>query len=144
MFLKFHFIAVKEFWHGKNFGDFLETLFDFFLFLFFFLNIIVNVNFFSDFEFEYYCKYYSEILLQVCLKQETKIDGRGHEIFSKKNYWAMKYFGLWSPGLRNFLSKICKTLRAKLPSYVLNVRSHVSLYVKVFFLTLYYRIYKIC
>ena len=51
---------------------------------YFFLNIVVNVNFFSDLKFEYYCEYYPEILLQVSLKQETKIDGRGHEIFSEK------------------------------------------------------------
>ena len=39
-----------------------------------------------------------------------------------KNYWAMKYLGLWSPGLRIFFWKICKTLHL-LPSYILNVRS---------------------
>ena len=60
---------------AKNRG-FLETLFEYY-----FLNIIVNVNFFSDLKFEYYCEHYSEILLQVSLKKETKIDGRGHEIF---------------------------------------------------------------
>ena len=42
---------------------FLENLFEYYL-----LNIIVNVNFFSDFKFEYYCEYYSEILPQECLK----------------------------------------------------------------------------
>ena len=39
----------------------------------------------------------------------------------RKNYWAMKYLGLWSPGLRRFFWKICKTLRPL--SYILNVRS---------------------
>ena len=63
----------------KNVRDFLENLFEYY-----FLNIIVNVNFFSDFKFEYCCEYYPEILLQVSLKQETKVDGRGHEIFSEK------------------------------------------------------------
>ena len=63
----------------KNIGDFLENLFEFYFF-----NIIVNVNFFSNLKFEYYCEYYPEILLEVSLKQETKIDGRGHEIISEK------------------------------------------------------------
>ena len=63
---------------AKNIRGFLENLTDNFL------NIIVNVNFFGDLKFEYYCEYYPEILLQVSLKQETKIDGRGHEIFSEK------------------------------------------------------------
>ena len=54
------------------------------LFEYHFLNIIVNVNFFSDLKFEYYCEYYPEILLQESLKKDTKIYGRGHEIFSKK------------------------------------------------------------
>ena len=48
---------------AKNIGDFLEKLFEYH-----FLNIIVDVNFFSDLEFEYYCEYYPEILLQVSLK----------------------------------------------------------------------------
>ena len=33
----------------------------------------------------------------------------------------MKYLGLWSPWLRNYFWKICKTLRR--PPYILNVRS---------------------
>ena len=61
---------------AKNISGFLETLFELF---FFFLNIIVNIDFFSDLKFEYYCQYYPEILLQVSLKSETKVDGRGHE-----------------------------------------------------------------
>ena len=60
---------------AKNIRGFLENLFEYY-----FLNIIVNVNFFGDLKFEYYCEYYPEILLQVSLKQETKIDGRSHEI----------------------------------------------------------------
>ena len=56
-------------------GKFLEYVF---------LNSIVNVNLFSDLKFEYYCEYFPEVLLQVNLKKETKIDGRGHEIFSEK------------------------------------------------------------
>ena len=47
---------------AKNRG-FLENLFEYC-----FLNIIVNVNFFSDLKFEYYCEYYPEIQLQLCLK----------------------------------------------------------------------------
>ena len=64
---------------AKNIGGILENLFEYY-----FLNIIVNFNFFSDLKFEYYCEYYPEILLQVSLTWETNIDGRGHEIFSKK------------------------------------------------------------
>ena len=60
---------------AKNIRGFLENLFEYY-----FLNIIVNVKFFSDLKFEYYCEYYPETLLQVSLKQQTKIDGRGHEI----------------------------------------------------------------
>ena len=54
------------------------------LYLNIFLNIIVNVNVFSDLEFEYCGEYYPEILLQVILKQETKIEGRDHGIFFEK------------------------------------------------------------
>ena len=43
--------------------DFLENLLEYH-----FLNIIVNVNFFSELKFEYYCEYFSEILLQVSVK----------------------------------------------------------------------------
>ena len=49
-----------------------------------FLNIIVNVTFFNNLKFEYYFECYPEILLQVSYKEETKFDGRGHEIFSEK------------------------------------------------------------
>ena len=64
---------------AKNIRSFLETLFQFY-----FLNIIVDVSFFSELKFKYYCEYYPEMLLQVSLKQETRTDGRGHEIFSGK------------------------------------------------------------
>ena len=43
---------------AKNIRGFLENLFEYF-----FLNIIVDLIFFSDLKFEYYCEYYSEILL---------------------------------------------------------------------------------
>ena len=49
---------------AKNIRGFLESLFDEYLFA----DIIANINFFSDPKFEYYCKYYPEILLQVNLK----------------------------------------------------------------------------
>ena len=62
---------------AKNIRGFLENLFEYY-----FLNIIVNVNFISDLKFEYHSEYYPEILLQVSLKQVTKIDGMDHEIFS--------------------------------------------------------------
>ena len=54
------------------------------LFGYYFLNIMVNFKFFSDLKFEYYSEYFTEILLQESIKQETKINGRGHEIFSEK------------------------------------------------------------
>ena len=53
----------KNFDVAKNIRGFLENLFEYYFF-----DIIVNVDFFSDLEFEYYCKYYSEILLRVNLK----------------------------------------------------------------------------
>ena len=64
---------------AKNIRDFLENLFEYYFF-----NIIVNVNLLSDLKFEYYREYYPEILVRVSHKQETKIGGRGHEIFSIK------------------------------------------------------------
>ena len=64
---------------AKDIKGFLENFFEYY-----FLNIIVNVNFFSDLKFEYYCEYCPEILLQESLKEETKIDGMGHEILSEK------------------------------------------------------------
>ena len=77
----FYFIVVKETWYGKKYGRFLENLFEYY---FSKNNIIVNVDFFSDLKLEYYCEYDDEILLQVSLKQETKIDRREYEIFSEK------------------------------------------------------------
>ena len=54
------------------------------VFQYYFLNIIVNVSFFSELKFKYYCEYYREMLLQASLKQETRTDGRSHEIFFGK------------------------------------------------------------
>ena len=64
-FLEVIFILLlqKNFDMARNIGGFLENLFEYY-----FLNIIMNVNFFSNLEFEYYCEYYPEILLQVSLK----------------------------------------------------------------------------
>ena len=64
-FLEIIFILLLEenFDMAKNIKDFLENLFEYY-----FSNIIVNVNFFSDLKFEYYCEYYPEIQLQLCLK----------------------------------------------------------------------------
>ena len=64
---------------AKNIRGFSENLFDYY-----FLNIIVNVNFISHLKFEYYSEYHLKILLQVSLKKETKIHGKGHEMFSEK------------------------------------------------------------
>ena len=60
---------------AKNIKGFLKNLFEDYL-----LNVVVNANFFCDLKFEYYCEYNPETLLQVSLKQQTKIDGTGHEI----------------------------------------------------------------
>ena len=66
-----------------------------------FLNIIVNVNFFGDLKFEYYCEYYSEVLLQENLKKLKLIGGAmkyfpkkllGHEIFRSMVSWATNFF----------------------------------------------------
>ena len=54
--------------------------------------------------------------LKYCYKQalskELKLMGGAMNYFSKK-YWTVKYFGLWSPGLRNIFWKICKFVIAK-------------------------------
>ena len=55
----FSLLLWKNFAMAKNVRSFLENLFEYY-----FWNIIVNVNFFSDLKFQYYCKYYPEILLQ--------------------------------------------------------------------------------
>ena len=55
----FSLLLWKNFDMAKNVRSFLENLFEYC-----FWNIIVNVNFFSDLKFQYYCKYYPEILLQ--------------------------------------------------------------------------------
>ena len=55
----FSLLLWKNFDMAKNVKSFLENLFEYY-----FWNIIVNVNFFSDLKFQYYCKYYPEILLQ--------------------------------------------------------------------------------
>ena len=57
---------------AKNIRGFSENLFKYYI-----LNIIVNVNFVSDLNI-------TVNTTQESLKQETKIDLRGHEIFSKK------------------------------------------------------------
>ena len=48
----------------------------------------------------------------------------------RKNCWAMKYLGLWSPGLRNNFGKCVKTSGPT--SYILNVRSLISMLNKIF------------
>ena len=55
----FSLLLWKNFDMAKNVKSFLENLFEYY-----FWNIIVDVNFFSDLKFQYYCKYYPEILLQ--------------------------------------------------------------------------------
>ena len=43
------------------------------------------------------------------------------EYFQKKKYWAMKYLGLWYPGVQNLFWKIFKILRT--PFHILDARS---------------------
>ena len=64
---------------AKNIRGSLKNLFEYF-----FLNIAVNVDLFSGLKFECNCENYPEILPQVNLKLETKIDRRSHEIFPLK------------------------------------------------------------
>ena len=73
-----HFMLLlwKNFEMAKNIRGFLEALFEYFFWILLWVltsSVIWN-----------YCEYCPGILLQVRLKQETKIDGRGHEIFSEK------------------------------------------------------------
>ena len=85
----------------KNISGFFENLFEYYI-----LNIVVNVNFFSDLNITVSTtlKYYHKQALNKKLKL---MEG------------AMKYFPekllghqiIWSPGLQNFFSKICKTIR---------------------------------
>ena len=88
---------------AKNIRGFFENLTDNFL------NITVNVNFSGDLTFEYYWALPWNTAT-IKFKYETKIDGRGPWNILWKNYWAMKYLGLWFLGLRKFFWKICKTL----------------------------------
>ena len=92
---------------AKNIKVFRENLFEYY-----FLNMFVNVKFFSDMKFEYYCEYYPEILLQVGLKYETKIDRRGHEIFSSFTYVGFVFVWCFRCQLKTIipLSKWCKLL----------------------------------
>ena len=83
---------------AKNIRSFLENLFEYY-----FLNIIVNVNFFGDLKFEYYW----------ALPWNTATS-KPWNIFWK-NYWAMKYLGLWSPGLRIFFFLFEKFVKSSAP-----------------------------
>ena len=47
---------------------------------------------FTDLKFEYYCEYYPEILLQASLEKESKIDGKGHEIFQVYGVLGYEFF----------------------------------------------------
>ena len=85
----------------KNIKGFLENLFEYY-----FLNIIVNVNFFSDLKFNYSCSPCPvSAILKYCFKlplnKKLKLIGGAMKYFLK-NYQAMKYLGLWSPGLQKF------------------------------------------
>ena len=59
----FTLLMKKNFDMAKNIRGFLENLLEYY-----FLNISVNVNFFHDLEFEYFCEYHPEIVLQESLK----------------------------------------------------------------------------
>ena len=70
--------------------------------------------------------HYPEILLQVSCKQETKIDGTGHEIFSENitGPWNILVYGLL--GYENVFEKSVKPSASPPPSYILNVRSLIT------------------
>ena len=86
------------------------------------LNIIVNISSFSSLNtnvntsLKYYCKQ--------SLNKKLKLMEGTMKLFTK-SYWAIKYLALWSPGLRHFFWKICKTNRP--PSYILYVHSLMTL-----------------
>ena len=88
---------------AKSIIDFLETLFEYY-FLNIILNVIVNV---SHLKFKRYCQYYPEILYKSGLNKELKLMEGAMKYFLK-NYWAMNYLGLWSPGAANFFFSLVK------------------------------------
>ena len=89
---------------------------------YYYLNIIVNISSFSSLNtnvntsLKYYCKQ--------SLNKKLKLMEGTMKLFTK-SYWAIKYLALWSPGLRHFFWKICKTNRP--PSYILYVHSLMTL-----------------
>ena len=100
----FYFIVVKEFWYGKKIEFFWRI----------YLNIVFWILLWT-----LTFLYFPGILLKVSLKWETKIDGRGHEMFSEKNSWAMKNLGLWPPELRIFFLKNLWNHLALPPTYLM-------------------------
>ena len=89
---------------------------------YYYLNIIVNISSFSSLNtnvntsLKYYCKQ--------SLNKKLKLMEGTMKLFTK-SYCALKYLALWSPGLRHFFWKICKTNRP--PSYILYVHSLMTL-----------------
>ena len=103
---------------AKNIRGSLENLFECC-----FLNIIVNVNFFTDLKSEYIVSTILKLCYKKALNKKLKLIG-GTMKFFRKHYWVMKYLFLWSPRLRIFFWRICKTFQPpSRPSYILNVRS---------------------
>ena len=86
------------------------------------LNIIVNISSFSSLNTNVNTslKYYRK----QSLNKKLKLMEGTMKLFTK-SYWAIKYLALWSPGLRHFFWKICKTNRP--PSYILYVHSLMTL-----------------
>ena len=57
-------------------------------------------------------KYYNS----QALNEKLNVNGRGHNFFFDKSYFAMRYLALWSPGLYNIFWKICKLSAHPSPS----------------------------
>ena len=84
----------------------------------YFLNVIVNINSFCDLNITVNTTLKYQHM--EALRKKLKLMGRAMKHF-QRNYWAMKYLALWSPGLLNLFWKISKTLWPR--CYILNVYS---------------------
>ena len=89
---------------------------------YYYLNIIVNISSFSSLNTNVNTslKYYRK----QSLNKKLKLMEGTMKLFTK-SYWTIKYLALWSPALRHFFWKICKTNRS--PSYILYVHSLMTL-----------------
>ena len=103
----FYFIVVKEFWYGKIWRIYLNIIFWILLWISFLVIWNLNITVSTTMKYCY----------EKALNKNLKLMGRAMKIFWK-NYWAMKYLGLWSPGLQNFLENFLK-LSGPPPTYLM-------------------------